>query len=51
MPCYVHEKCDGCGKWDWFMLNSDSKYMCHDCKRKKNELEIDMLEKIKKECE
>ena len=47
MPLFVHEKCERCGGWDWFMLTKDGRYICKCCKRKEKELKIEALSKLK----
>ena len=45
MPYFVHEKCECCRKWDWFLLVNDGEYVCKECKQKKKELEMEALRK------
>ena len=45
MPLFVHEKCERCRRWDWFLLVKGGKYICNECKEKEKELELEALRK------
>ena len=49
MPLFAREKCDHCGVWDWFRVNTDGKYICRKCKEKRKELETEAISQAVKE--
>jgi len=49
MPLYVNRKCNRCGQWDFFILNSrGGRYICKECQQKQKELEVEALNKAVK---